>query len=134
MIVIPSDRAAEAIIVGCAVATVHGAALAGERLAATDFYWPAHGHLFLAAVDLTDVDIEQDRIAVCAARAELDEAVVTALVRSRSVMFDTTGSYARRVVEAARRRRLMSICEVAYRRIGEGGTVEDALSVLQAAS
>lgn len=130
-LVVPADRAAEEAVVGCAVATVHGAALAVERLGPADFYWPAHGRLLTAAGAITAVVAEADRIAACATRAGLKVAEVAALVAGRSVMWDLSGSYARRVADAARRRRVMHVCEAAYRRIGDGGTVEEALAVLQ---
>lgn len=131
---IPSDRRSEEVVVGCAVASAHGAALASEHLTEADLYWPFHGRLFVAAIDITDLDSEVDRISVCAMRADVAESVVAAMVRSRPVMFDTAGSYARRVVEAARRRRVMSVCEQAYRSIAGGAPVEEALELLRAAS
>lgn len=133
-LVVPADRYAEQVVIGCAVSTVHGAALAVDRLAPTDFYWPAHGRLLAAAGAITTVVAEADRIAASAGRAGVPEAQVAALVASRCVMWDTSGSFARRVIEAARRRRLMCICEATYRRIAEGGTAEEALSVLREAS
>ena len=133
-LVVPSDRYAEEVVVGCAVATVHGAALAVERLTPEDFYVPAMGRLLVAAADITEVVLEPDRIAACASRAEVPAEQVAALVAGRAVMWDSSGSFARRVLDAARRRRTMHICEVAYRRIAEGGSVEDALTVLRAAS
>lgn len=133
-LVVPADRYAEEVVVGCAVATVHGAALAAERLTAEDFYWPAHGRLLTATAAIPAVVPEPDRIAACAIRAGLKVDEVAALVAGRGVMWDLSGSYARRVLDAARRRRLMHICEAAYRRIGEGGTPEEALSMLSTAS
>ena len=133
-LVVPADRIAEEVVVGCAVATVHGAALVGERLSTEDFYWPRHRALLRAAVGVVGVSDEEVRIRLCGAGADVPEAAVAELVRRRPVMFDATGSSARRVLEAARRRRLMHVCEAAYRRIAEGGTPEEALELLRAAS
>ena len=133
-LVVPADRYAEEVVIGCAVATTHGAALAVDRLAPTDFYWPAHGRLLAAAGVITAVVPESDRIAACATRAGLKVAEVAALVAGRSVMFDLSGSYARRVLDAARRRRVMHVCEVAYRRIAEGDAVDEVLGVLRGAA
>jgi hypothetical protein len=132
-LVVPADRTAEEVVVGCAAATIHGAALAGERLSAGDFYWPRHGRLFAAALEV-HASAEEDRVRLCAAGADMPETAVAALLQRRPVMWDTTGYYARRVSDAARRRRLMHICEAAYRRIGEGGTPEEALELLRTAS
>lgn len=133
-LVVPCDRYAEEVIVGCAVATTHGAALAVNRLAPTDFYWPAYGRLLVAAGAVTEVVSEPDRIVACATRSGLKVAEVSALVAGRAVMWDLSGSFARRVLDAARRRRVMHVCEAAYRRLAEGGTPEEALSMLSTAS
>lgn len=133
-LVVPADFAAEVAVAGCAVSNRHGAALAAARLSEDSFYWPRNGRLFTAAGAITEVGPEPDRIAACAAQADVPVAQVAALVAARPIMWDATGSYARRVLEAARRRRVMHIAETAYRRIAEGGTVEEALSLLQAAS
>lgn len=131
---VPADYGAEVVVVACAVATVHGAALATERLSPGDFWFPAHGRLLAAAAAIGGVLPEAERIAACAATTGLAAAEVGALVDGRNVMWDLSGSFARRVLDAARRRRIMHVCEAAYRRLGEGGTADEALDVLRAAS
>lgn len=118
---------------GCAVATPHGAELARARLAGDDFYVPAYRRLFAAAVGLNDVDDENERIARAADAAGLEEVEVRALVEERSVMWDSAGSFARRVAEAARRRHAMEALGDAFNALGEGADPEEVRWLLEAA-
>lgn len=117
---IPFDESAERTVAGCVVATSHGAALAAERLTAADFYDPALGRLFAAAVRLVDVDTEADRVARAAAAADVPEEDVQALVLDRPLQWDVNGAVAARVRDAGRRRRSMAVAARIY---GDAATV-----------
>jgi replicative DNA helicase len=131
--VVPYDEEAEEVVVGCAIASEHGAALASGRLAADDFYTPRLRRLFEAATDLIGVESEADRIAFAAARAGVPEEDVRLLVRTRPVMHDSSGSFACRVREAARRRGVMLAATDALERLRRGEPLAEVLPILEGA-
>ena len=113
---IPVDVAAERTVAGCMIATDHGARLGlahGIIEGHDDFagYWccsPFHDRtIALAAHVATELHPglhTDERVARIAEQLGLYHHHVLDLVVRRSVMFDTTGWHAHRVLEAARRR------------------------------
>ncbi len=77
---IPHDPGAEKVVAACAVATLAGAELAADRVDASDFYDPALGRVFTAAVALIGITEAADRVTRVAARAGVAEAEVWRLV------------------------------------------------------
>lgn len=129
MAVIPTDEAAEAVVAACAIASEHGAAIAAERVDPLDFYCPRYRRLFAVALELVGVVREDERIARAAAAAGVPVADVEGLVQARPVAWDSAGTYAARVVEAARRRRIMAQAEALYRIAATADQVELAAIV-----
>lgn len=130
---IPFDPTAEAAVVGVAVATQHGAALAAERLGAEHFYTPRYARLFAAALELVDVEAEADRIARAAVTTDVDDVEVERLVKNRPAQWDGAGVYAQRVRAAAERRRLLFAASEVVDLLRAGGSVTEARARLQAA-
>ncbi len=69
-------------------------------------------------------------VASIADEAMVDEADVWAMIRERAVIHDTSGSYARRVLDASRRRQMMAVALDVYNALGEGGALAEAVAVL----
>ena len=63
--------------------------------------------------------------------AELPEDDVWLIVRTRSCMHDSAGTFARRVLDASRRRQVMNECADVYNVLGEGGSLAQAVVVLE---
>lgn len=99
------DTEAEEVVAGCAVATRYGADLAVWWLDEDDFANPAMWWLIDAALAHRDLVDLEERIDACADTAGQSPVTVADLVRRRPVMWDSAGTYANRVAEAARRRR-----------------------------
>lgn len=126
---VPYNEVAEEEVIGCAVATRHGAELAAERLDVDDFYKPAHRRLFASAYELPDGD-EEDRLALAAAEAVVDQAEVRQICRARCAMFDTAGTFAQRVSSAADRRRTMKTLAEAFNALGSGAELDEVRPLL----
>lgn len=126
----PFDRWAEEAVVGCAVASKRGAALAAERLDSDDFYNPRHARLFAAAVALESSD-QDERVADVSRVAEVDQAEVERLVDARPVAWDRNGSFAARVLDASRRRQIMATAAEVYNAVAAGARLEEIAPLLR---
>lgn len=135
---IPHDECAEREALGCAVGTAEGYRIAAGIVTPEDFYAPRFGRLFAACAHLgqvhDDVLYAARRIRLAARAAGVDEAEVRRLVDERSRFHDTHGEFARRVAEAARRRRAMAAAAEAYNALAAGADPDEALRPLLGAS
>lgn len=131
VLTVPQDPEAEATVAGCAIATRRGARLAA-RVPADAFYDGRLRNLFEAAVALDVADLD-GRVTAVATRCGRSPRGVWRTVDDRPVMFDETGSYAARVVDAARRRTAMGAALAAFNALGEGGTLADVAPLLAGA-
>lgn len=127
---IPTDNWAEAAVVACAVASRRGAQLAAGRLKASDVWQPRLRAIFRAAVTLDDLPgVSEDDLAERQRRVSEMTGVplqdIVRLVEERPVRTDATGSFARRVLDASRRRALMQNCARIYNELGHGATLDD---------
>ncbi len=129
-LVIPADEEAERTVAGCVADNVHASVLAHQRLNVGDFYIPACRRIFEAAATVGWALPLAERVARVADKAMVDKAEVWAMVRGRGVMVDTSGSYARRVRDASRRRRVMAVAAEVYNSLGDGGTLVEAVRTL----
>lgn len=128
---IPFDAGAEREVVACALATPYGRQLAAERLQAEDFYVPRCRRLFLVAKRLEQKD-QDERIAAAASMSGEPLVDLERLVDERAVMFDTSGGFANRVLDAARRRHAMEILADAFNAVGEGAELGDVAQLVGA--
>jgi replicative DNA helicase len=136
---IPVDLHAEAAVAAAAAATARGARLAAERLAVGDFYHPALRRLFAAATGAgvapalavedraAPGDREDRRLDVLTQVAVVDRSWLSQLVAERPVMWDTAGSFAARVADAAHRRRVMTLAANLHAAAAVGAPVADLL-------
>lgn len=119
------DELAERCVAGCAIASRHGAALAAERVRAADFYNVTHGRLLAAALCLDDIEHQAVRVSAVSVIADVRLVELEALVDDRPVQWDTNGTYATRVVEAARRRALMVAASEVLDGLSQGSALAD---------
>lgn len=97
------DLPAERIVTACAAETDHGATLARRHGVTPEMFWhPGHRRLFAAATSIELFGERQDRAERCAELAGVAADWARDLVDgTRPVHWDTSGSFARRVVTAA---------------------------------
>jgi hypothetical protein len=116
-VTVPLDPRAEDDLAGCAAATCRGARLALGRVHPADLYDPRAAQVLARALSAAVVaaelaappgDAQDARLAALAAAAGVDPSWLKRVVDERAVMFDTAGAIARRVKDAAVRRRLMA--------------------------
>lgn len=137
------DALAEQIVVGCCVDNARGSELAHQRLTVDDFYDPVLADLFAYAPHLpatrdqlepNEADMLHDvRARIAAERCHIRLEDVQEVVALRPVMSDESGSYARRVLDAARRHRAALAIEQARVDIDGGIDLDDVLPGLLAA-
>lgn len=133
---IPVDQTAEEALAGVAVSSARGYALAAERgVTGALFYLPRCRRVFEASASLAnlsgidDESIDQRlREASRLAAVPLEE--VQRLRDARPVMFDKSGSLARRVLRAHEARRAMTLCDTLYTRLGSGERLDVVLEDL----
>lgn len=124
------DDQAERDLIGCAVATRQGAAFARSRVRPEQFHDPRAARAIANVCDFELDDIEntpEARIPIIARLSGVDPAWLRMCEQDRMVDLDSGGALARRVVEAARRRRAWLILENAQTHIAKG-TDLDALT------
>lgn len=133
MTAVPRDDAAEEAVVGMAVSLHSAYLLTAGQLRPDDIWTPSLRRLFescaaLGNLDGTDVDTEEQRIAVSAIAARVDLLKVRRLVEERPLMWDRNGTYTSRVLRAAKARAVMSACATVFNRLGGGERLEDVLA------
>jgi replicative DNA helicase len=115
---IPCDSEAEENVVGCVAGSKCGSELAHQRLVGRDFYDPRCGRAFSAAVRPEVVQAEAAarpgegyfaRVRTIAELADVDLCWLEDCAANRPSFADVAGVSAARVVDAARRRRIMRL-------------------------
>lgn len=136
------DTAAEAIVAACCVDSPHAARLAHGRLKAGDFAHHGFADLFACSLDLPDqppdhntdphgLMLHQIRAQAAAERCGIRLAAIQEAMRLRPVMSDDAGTYAGRVLAAARVRRIASGVEDARLNIAAGVDIDDIVGELR---
>ncbi len=141
---VPRDTYAERVVVAVVILTRFGLERVAGIVTAGDFYEPSLAHLYEAAGQLVDVgpflsgepvpwrlSSTHVRIAAAATIADVPIVVVEHLVEEAVVMVDASW-WARRVVEASRRREALAALSEAMSEIEDGAEVEEALASLGA--
>jgi hypothetical protein len=127
---VPRDEEAEAVCAAAVVANpVHARGL--DDLGAADFYDPALGRIFRLRSRLAGFRWVGDREAMAANLASVPVATVRELVAGCPVMWGFE-PWARRVRDAAARRRLMAGCRQAYTALGDGQPLVKAVDLVMA--
>lgn len=126
----PYEAEAEATVVPCAIATPRGCELAKSRLKPSDFWNPKYRALLEAALSLEVTD-QEDRKAAVASATGVSVSEITAMLNDRAVMWDKSGSFARRVLDASRRRRAMTAAARIYNGLGSGARLDEIAADLQ---
>jgi replicative DNA helicase len=121
----PWDEWAERAVAACAVASRRGADLAAERLTVDAFWSPRLRRLFEAALTVDRSLDQEGRIMAVVEATGVPECEVRALVEDRPVMWDTSGGFAARVADAARRRAVMTLCARVYNELGRGARLAE---------
>jgi hypothetical protein len=136
---IPTADHAERDIVGCAVTSAEGAALAASRLQGDDFYLPACARALAASVSPVVALLEEmaepgsrfdARVAVVAALAGESPEWLERCAQERPTFKDRYGSAARAVAEAGSRRRLMHWADQVFRGAAQPGPLREVSSQL----
>jgi replicative DNA helicase len=122
---VPFDELAERIVIGCAVATPVGARLQLGRVTAGDFYRPAHGRLLEACRQIEHLNDPDERVLAVAEITGVPIAYVQQLVDDRPVMHGRLPGPANRVLDAARRRKLMAAAAELFNQLGGGARLDD---------
>jgi replicative DNA helicase len=128
---VPADAWAEGAVVGCAVASIRGADLASARIEASDIWDPRLRRIYEAALDLDPSLNEEARICAVMAATGLPESDICRLVDGRPVQWDTAGGFARRVIDAARRRALMGLASDIYNSLGAGARLDEVARLVR---
>ena len=134
---IPVDQMAEEALAGVVVSSARGSAMAVDRgVTPAHFYIPACRRVFEASASLTNlsgIDDESlaERISEVSRLAGVSVAEVQRLRDCRPVMWDKSGSLARRVHRAHEARSVMTLCDDLYSRLGRGERVDMVLEDLR---
>lgn len=123
-LLIPHDAWAAEAVTACAVASPRGAALARARIEPDDLWDPRLIRIYRAALAVECVEPDE-RISAVAAATAIPLADIERMVDDRPVMWDTSGAFARRVVDAARRRAVMTYAASLYNKIGSGARLDE---------
>lgn len=122
---VPTDEWAERAVTACAVATRRGCDLARARVRPGDMWDPKLRRIYQAALTLEPLLDQEERVRAVALASESSMDELTQLIEDRPVEWDTNGGFARRVIDAARRRALMEVCAHTYNALGTGSRLED---------
>jgi hypothetical protein len=130
---IPTDTWAEGALTGCAIASRRGADLARARVEPGDLWDPRLACMYRAALDdaLTGIGDVEARVLAVAALAGIDESEVARVVDDRPVMWDVNGGFARRVLDAAKRRAVMTHCAKAYNQLAGGARLNEVADLIR---
>lgn len=128
-IIVPADLSAERAVVGTCVNTRHGLARVAGLVGVDDFYSPRNARLFGVLEDLDHLIDQDERIEAAARLADVDPMYVADIVDEAPVMFDSS-PWARRVADAARRRRALHVVDQARAELGAGASFDRVIELL----
>lgn len=121
---IPTDDEAEQVAVGFALGDPGSAAAGAAVLTGADFYDPALGRIFDAAVQLDGVAGTDRRVLIVASATGVSPARLDRLCSGRPAIRDPSGLWARRVRASARRRRVMALAATLHSSAARGTAAE----------
>jgi hypothetical protein len=125
---VPDPLRAEEEVAGVTVSNPAGA-LGLDLVVPADFYHPHLGRLAGLRQDLRNIQFVDDRIAQAAEMGYVDITEVRRLVSASSRMFDVQ-VFARRIAEAARARRAMTLAADVHNRLGAGVPLDEVRELL----
>lgn len=141
-VTIPTDAEAERAVAGVALFTRFGLPKVAHLVTADDFHDRTLGGIFAAAGELDDIgpfphgapDPDRPssvrvRIGAVSVLCDLPIVLLEGLVNGAPVMTDAS-AWARRVAEAARRRRAMTSLVAAFNALGSGSSLDRARELL----
>ncbi len=130
---LPSDVAAERVVVGCAIDSPQAARYASE-LEAADFTVDSHRRLWRAALACElPFRCDGSRTRSIADGAGVAFEVAEDMRRRAPTLDDRTGFWAGRVRDATRRRRLLAELAELHDSLAAGGDLNDAMAGLERA-
>ncbi len=132
---IPVDEEAEAGLVACCVDSHVAFLLAASRVQSDDFYVPRHRRLFdacasLGRLDGPSWDTRNERVVEAARIAGVAEKELRKMLDERTTSDDKAGRLAARIVDARRRRDLMSLTARVYNAVAVGARLDEVEPLL----
>ena len=121
---VPHDAWSEAAVVGCAIASLYGATLAKGRIEAQDIWDPRLRRMFEAALKV-ELSGQDERIEAVAAEIGIPAVEIARVVDDRPAQWDSSGGFAARVLDAAKRRAVMQHAAELHNALGRGARLEE---------